>query len=162
MNVEIGTESPIFLFWDYLFRNFGILSLQFVCGINVIIWRRYWSTEFFKSNPIFCLLYLLNFQSYHVVLRGPDQVHHVRPLHAAGERCRHCHGCHWRNQLRQAANQQLSRQKYLLGDFLEYKEHLADYYGRLNAKFLSTLLLYFADFILFHVYKIRSLLSPKY
>ncbi len=28
MNVEIGTEPPIFLFWEYLFRNFGILSLQ--------------------------------------------------------------------------------------------------------------------------------------
>ncbi len=28
MNVEIGTETPIFLFWKYLFRNFGILSLQ--------------------------------------------------------------------------------------------------------------------------------------
>jgi hypothetical protein len=24
MNVEIGTETPIFLFWEYLFRNFGI------------------------------------------------------------------------------------------------------------------------------------------
>jgi hypothetical protein len=31
MNVEIGTETPIFLFWKYLFRNFGILSLQFAC-----------------------------------------------------------------------------------------------------------------------------------
>jgi hypothetical protein len=30
MYVEIGTEAPIFLFWEYLFRNFGILSLQ--CG----------------------------------------------------------------------------------------------------------------------------------
>ncbi len=30
MNVEIGTESPLFLFWEYLFQNFGILSLQ--CG----------------------------------------------------------------------------------------------------------------------------------
>ena len=30
MNVEIGTETPIFLFWEYLFRNFGILSLQWV------------------------------------------------------------------------------------------------------------------------------------
>ncbi len=30
MNVEIGTETPIFLFWEYLFWNFGILSLQ--CG----------------------------------------------------------------------------------------------------------------------------------
>jgi hypothetical protein len=28
MNVETGTETPIFLFWEYLFLNFGILSLQ--------------------------------------------------------------------------------------------------------------------------------------
>ncbi len=32
MNVEIGTETPIFLFWEYLFRNLGILSLQ--CSAN--------------------------------------------------------------------------------------------------------------------------------
>jgi hypothetical protein len=31
MNVEIGTEAPIFLFWEYLFQIFGILSLQCVC-----------------------------------------------------------------------------------------------------------------------------------
>ncbi len=34
--MEIGTETPIFLFWEYLFRNFGILSLQcaaFVLGM---------------------------------------------------------------------------------------------------------------------------------
>jgi hypothetical protein len=30
MNVEIGTEAPIFLVWEYLFQIFGILSLQ--CG----------------------------------------------------------------------------------------------------------------------------------
>jgi hypothetical protein len=28
MNVEIATETPIFLFLEYLFRKFGILSLQ--------------------------------------------------------------------------------------------------------------------------------------
>ncbi len=28
MNVEIGTETPIFLFWKYLFQILGVLSLQ--------------------------------------------------------------------------------------------------------------------------------------
>ncbi len=28
MNVEIGTEAPIFLSWEYLIQIFGILSLQ--------------------------------------------------------------------------------------------------------------------------------------
>jgi hypothetical protein len=38
MNVEIGTETPIILFWEYLFRNFGILSLQ--CGLPAYLaWR---------------------------------------------------------------------------------------------------------------------------
>ncbi len=45
MNVEIGTETPLFLFWEYLFRNFGILSLQckqrqkLLMG-NIFVWMR--------------------------------------------------------------------------------------------------------------------------
>jgi hypothetical protein len=31
MNVEIGTEAPIFRFWEYLFQIFSSLSLQFAC-----------------------------------------------------------------------------------------------------------------------------------
>jgi hypothetical protein len=34
MNVEIGTEAPIFLFWEYLFQIFGILPLQ--CGCKYL------------------------------------------------------------------------------------------------------------------------------
>ncbi len=32
MNVEIGTETPIFLFWEYLFRNFEI-SVFCLCSV---------------------------------------------------------------------------------------------------------------------------------
>ncbi len=36
MNVEIGTETPKFLFWEYLFQNIGILSLQCMAGGAVL------------------------------------------------------------------------------------------------------------------------------
>jgi hypothetical protein len=42
MNVEIGTEAPIFLFWEYLFRNFSILSLQ--CVLNSLLGEAYGSS----------------------------------------------------------------------------------------------------------------------
>jgi hypothetical protein len=44
MNVEIGTEAPIFLFWEYLFLNFGILSLQCILvrtGIGQLLKNSY-------------------------------------------------------------------------------------------------------------------------
>ncbi len=49
MNVEIGTEAPLLL-WEYLFRNFGILSLQcmslkaiylFPRSVSLFCWRKY-------------------------------------------------------------------------------------------------------------------------
>jgi hypothetical protein len=52
MNVEIGTETPILLFWEYLFRNFGILSwtqesIPPICRTGrqaeLISWNRYLS-----------------------------------------------------------------------------------------------------------------------
>jgi hypothetical protein len=46
MNVEIGTEAPIFLFWEYLFQIFGILSLQCRKGINTL-------NEYQKSVMLF-------------------------------------------------------------------------------------------------------------
>jgi hypothetical protein len=46
MNVEIGTEAPLFLFWEYLFQIFGIFSLQ--CTPNAFI--------FFKCIKILPIL----------------------------------------------------------------------------------------------------------
>ena len=48
MNVEIGTETQIFLFWEYLFRTFGILSLQ--CNRNGSLWFNWISGGVSKSS----------------------------------------------------------------------------------------------------------------
>ncbi len=63
-NVEIGTEAPIFLFWEYLFRNFGILSLQcahakknsslgfYLIKVQFAIWERVCVACFIISDII--------------------------------------------------------------------------------------------------------------
>ncbi len=41
MNVKIGTEASIFLFWEYLFQIFGILSLQCIHA-KLSVFARSW------------------------------------------------------------------------------------------------------------------------
>jgi hypothetical protein len=58
MNVEIGTEAPIFLFWEYLFQIFGILSLQ--CVVIVALDKLLmpqgepWQGEGAEADPEVC------------------------------------------------------------------------------------------------------------
>jgi hypothetical protein len=54
MNVEIGTETPTFLFWEYLFRKFGILSLQCVLALRPLSWSRYFIDISFQNKYYFC------------------------------------------------------------------------------------------------------------
>ncbi len=49
MNVEIGTGAPIFLFWEYLFQIFSILSLQ--CVSFGASWKRI-RNSLYESGPV--------------------------------------------------------------------------------------------------------------
>ncbi len=49
MNVEIGTEAPIFLFWEYLYQIVDIFSLQCV---STLISYNYYSIIQYKSQCI--------------------------------------------------------------------------------------------------------------
>jgi hypothetical protein len=76
MNVEIGTDTPLFLFWEYLFQIFsfkvlifGILSLQCVkvmncgshCGMGL-------GKEDLTAYDL-CLLILLGHEASYLVWR---------------------------------------------------------------------------------------------
>jgi hypothetical protein len=72
MNVEIGTETQIFLFWEYLFQNFGILSLQCDLPLLFLHWKRKcyifnisWDYE---HVMLVCLIGLVNPRLQEVVL----------------------------------------------------------------------------------------------
>jgi hypothetical protein len=43
MNVEIGTETPIFLFWEYLFRNFGVFAVWQLGQEFILLVMKPWS-----------------------------------------------------------------------------------------------------------------------
>jgi hypothetical protein len=77
MNVEIGIETPIFLFWEYLFRNFGILSLQCCWFLQSCCYWRFcccWSTVVdIPSVPgVYTIVYIPSVVDVSTVTRVPS------------------------------------------------------------------------------------------
>jgi hypothetical protein len=50
MNVEIGAEAPIFLFWESLFQIFGILSLQCACTEVIVFYQQNEIRTLFRND----------------------------------------------------------------------------------------------------------------
>jgi hypothetical protein len=64
MNVEIGTEALIFLFWEYLFQIFGIFSLQCEPLIKVYVYKNATESEvFIKIKSMKYIAFLDAFQN---------------------------------------------------------------------------------------------------
>ncbi len=100
MNVEIGTENLIFIFWEYLFRNFGILSLQCRALRDKHVSAGNWTRaacitdEEHTSKELFKQLMLLLF-GYSVHVHGcPSVWHSYTPLgakaHMQDHQDKHC------------------------------------------------------------------------
>ncbi len=62
MNVEIWTETPLFLFWEYLFQNFGILyfcsavpsSYKREDNVNLMKYSEHAQVKFIPQINIIC------------------------------------------------------------------------------------------------------------
>jgi hypothetical protein len=73
MNVEIGTETPIFLFWEYLFQISGILSLQ--CEPSTLATAKMAGTYLPLSNHCKYLSLLAQAQPRWLALYSPLSYH---------------------------------------------------------------------------------------